>query len=181
MDPMDKFLRDIAKNQNPAAFQSVFVAYTPRVRAYMIRRGVDAATAEEIAQETLLTVWRKAALYASVTGNPNAWIFTIARNLRIDRLRRERHCQELTGAVFDIASNDKPADDVVSDQEVTLAVRSALGQLPQDQREIVQLAYVDGLSHGDIAVRLSLPLGTVKSRMRAGYKKLHIALSDFKM
>jgi RNA polymerase sigma-70 factor, ECF subfamily len=180
MDPMDTFLRDIAKNQNPAAFKSVFVAYTPRVRAYMIRRGVDAATAEEIAQETLLTVWRKAALYASATGHPNAWIFTIARNLRVDRLRRERPCQELTSAVFDLASADQSADDAVADKEVTQAVRLALAQLPQHQREIIQLAYVDGLSHSEIAVRLSLPLGTVKSRMRLGYEKLHSALSDLK-
>jgi RNA polymerase sigma-70 factor, ECF subfamily len=180
MDPMEAHLWAIANTRDPAAFGSVFRAYAPRVRAYMIRRGVDAATAEEIAQETLLTVWRKAALYASASGNPNAWIFTIARNLRIDRLRRERPTQELDDDLLLIAANDQPADDAVSSNEIGIAVRTALGHLPPEQREIVILAYVEGLSHSEIATQLGLPLGTVKSRMRLAYQKMQAALENLK-
>jgi RNA polymerase sigma-70 factor, ECF subfamily len=180
MDPMENHLRDIASTQDPAAFQTVFRAYAPRVRAYMIRRGVDVATAEEIAQETLLTVWRKAALYASATGNPNAWIFTIARNLRIDRLRRERPTQEFNEEVFQVASGDQPADDAVVTNEIGVAVRAALATLPDEQRQIIVLAYVEGLSQSEIATQLSLPLGTVKSRMRLAYQKMQLSLMNLK-
>ena len=86
---MADLLQRVAANGDVEAFKALFEAYAPRVKAYMLRQGADAATAEELAQETLLAVWRKAGLYSDEKGSATTWIFTIARNLRIDRLRRE--------------------------------------------------------------------------------------------
>jgi RNA polymerase sigma-70 factor, ECF subfamily len=177
---MDDLLHDIAVHRDPAAFQRLFRIYAPRIKGYMMRRGADPATAEELAQETLLTVWRKASLYVSANGNLNGWIFTIARNLRIDRLRREFAWQELSDEVLQVASSDKPADEVAETNEIGVAVQAALAELPANQREIIILAYVDGLSQSEIAAKLSLPLGTVKSRMRLAYQKVRTALEDLR-
>ena len=178
--PMDDLLRDIAVNRDAAAFQRLFRIFAPRIKGYMMRRGADAATAEELAQETMLTVWRKAGLFVSANGNLNGWIFTIARNLRIDRLRREFAWQELSDEVLQVASGDKPADEVAATNQIGVAVQAALAELPENQREIIILAYVDGLSQSEIAEKLSLPLGTVKSRMRLAYQKVRTALEDLR-
>ncbi len=177
---MDDLLREIAVNRDAAAFQRLFKVYAPRIKGYMMRRGADAATAEELAQETMLTVWRKAGLFVSANGNLNGWIFTIARNLRIDRLRREFAWQELSDDVLQVAGTDKPADEVAVTNEIGVAVQAALAELPTNQREIIVLAYVDGLSQSEIAEKLSLPLGTVKSRMRLAYQKVRTALGDLR-
>ena len=92
---MADLLRRVAEQADPAAFRELYQTYGPRVKAYMMRQGADAATAEDLAQETLLTVWRRASLYAEDKGSAATWIFAIARNLRIDRLRREMPWQEL--------------------------------------------------------------------------------------
>lgn len=150
----------------------LFQTYAPRVKSYMMRQGADPNTAEELAQETLLTVWRKAGLYSGEKGSATTWIFTIARNLRIDRLRREVAWQPLPDDIEEEASADPAPDELVSERERRDRVQSALAGLPADQAEVVTLAYVEGLSHSEIAERLGLPLGTVKSRMRLAYQKI---------
>jgi RNA polymerase sigma-70 factor, ECF subfamily len=174
---MADLLRRVAEEADAAAFRELYQTYGPRVKAYMMRQGADAATAEDLAQETLLAVWRRASLYAQEKGSAATWIFTIARNLRIDRLRREVPWQELPEGAEE-PSDDMPADEVVSAKERQARVRAALAQLPPEQHEVVMLSYLEGLSHGDIAARLSLPLGTVKSRMRIAYQKIRAALED---
>jgi RNA polymerase sigma-70 factor (ECF subfamily) len=146
----------------------------------MMRQGADADTAEELAQETLLTVWRKAPLYAADKGSASTWIYTIARNLRIDRLRRETPWQELPDGHDETASDDPTPDQAVADLERQLRVRTALSALPADQHEVVSLSYLDGLSHSEIADRLHLPLGTVKSRMRLAYQKIRDVVEDLR-
>ena len=176
---MTDLLSRIARDRSDDAFRQLFEEFGPRVRSFMQRQGADAGTAEELAQETLLTVWRKAGLYSSEKGAPSTWIFTIARNLRIDRLRREVKWQELTDAQAEaIPSDDAMPDEQVSDRQRQLRVRAVLADLPADQRSVVVLAFIDGLSHSEIAARLSLPLGTVKSRMRLAYQKVRGALED---
>jgi RNA polymerase sigma-70 factor (ECF subfamily) len=92
---MADLLRRVAERADTAAFRELYQTYGPRVKAFMMRQGTDAATAEDLAQETLFTVWRRASLYAADKGSAATWIFAIARNLRIDRLRREMPWQEL--------------------------------------------------------------------------------------
>lgn len=175
---MAELLHRVAERQDLEAFRELYQSYGPRVKSYMMRRGADADTAEELAQETLLTVWRKASLYAGDKGSATTWIFTIARNLRIDRLRREFAWQELPDGYDQIASEDALPDETVSSNEEQAKVRGALSALPDDQREAVILAYVDGLSHSEIAERLGLPLGTIKSRIRLAYQKIRDAVGD---
>jgi len=178
---MNQLLSRIAVDRSDEAFRSLFVEYGPRIRSYMMRQGADAGTAEELAQETLLTVWRKAGLYSADKGSPGAWIFAIARNLRIDRIRRQTAWQELTDEqAAAIPSEGEPADETASLRQRQARVQAVLRTLPPDQLEVVTLAFIDGLSHSEIAERLSLPLGTVKSRTRLAYQKVRIALEDLK-
>jgi RNA polymerase sigma-70 factor (ECF subfamily) len=173
---MADLLRRVADQTDPAAFRELYEAFGPRVKAYMMRMGVDPASAEDLAQETLLTVWRKAALYAADKGSMTTWVFTIARNLRIDRLRREVPWQELPEGRLAEASVEALPDEELAEKERQERVRAALAELPADQREVVVLAYIDGLSQSEIAARLRLPLGTVKSRMRIAYQKVRASL-----
>ncbi len=175
---MANLLRRVAERGDSAAFAELFAQFAPRIKAFMMRSGVDAATAEELAQETLLTVWRKAALYSDDKGSAATWIFTIARNLRIDRLRREVPWQQLPQGHDEQASDDPLPDEQMAQSERERRVRAALASLPPDQHEVVQLSYIDGLSHSAIADRLELPIGTVKSRMRLAYQKLRGAIEE---
>jgi RNA polymerase sigma-70 factor (ECF subfamily) len=175
---MADLLQRIAERADPAAFRELYEVYGPRVKAYMMRKGADAGTAEDLAQETLITVWRKAALYAGEKGSMTTWVFAIARNLRIDRLRREVPWQELPEGRITEASADPLPDEAVAEKERQQRVQAALAELPPDQREVVSLAYLEGLSHSEIAERLGVPLGTVKSRMRIAYQKIRQALES---
>ncbi len=173
-DPLDR----LSKEEDAGAFRALYETYAPRVKAYMQRRGADAATAEDLAQETLLTVWRKARLYSRERGSAAAWIFTIARNLRIDRLRQQLPVQALADDHRETPSDAPPPDEELHRDEVRRRVQAVLGELPRDQHDVVVLAYVEGLSQSEIAERLSVPLGTVKSRMRLAYRRLRPAVED---
>ena len=170
---MSDLLLRIARDRSHAAFEELFEVYGPKIKNFMQRQGVDAGTAEELTQDTLLAVWRKAALYSADKGSPAAWIFTIARNIRIDKIRREVGWQELTdekaGA---IPSEDVPPDELASERQRQARVQVVLASLPPEQRDVVVLAFIDGLSHSEIAERLSLPLGTVKTHARRGLHRL---------
>ena len=175
---MADLLRRVAERADPAAFRELYEAYGPRVKAYMMRKGADAGTAEDLAQETLLTVWRKASLYADDKGSMTTWVFTIARNLRIDRLRREVPWQELPEWRLAEPSEEALPDEALAEKQQQVRLQAALAELPTDQQQVVTLAYVEGLSHSEIATRLDLPLGTVKSRMRIAYQKVRTVLED---
>ena len=175
---MADLLQRIAERADPAAFRELYEAYGPRVKAYMMRKGADAGTAEDLAQETLLTVWRKAALYAGDKGSMTTWVFAIARNLRIDKLRREVPWQELPEGRLAEASSEPLPDEAVAEKERQQRVQAALAELPPEQKEVVSLAYLEDLSHSEIAERLALPLGTVKSRMRIAYQKIRQTLES---
>lgn len=177
---MADLLQRVAANGDVEAFRALFETYVPRVKSYMLRQGADPATAEELAQETLLAVWRKAALYSDEKGSATTWIFTIARNLRIDRLRKEVAWQPLPENNDERASEDPGPDEELSEHERGERVRATLAELPPDQSEVVNLAFIEGLSHSEIAKRLGLPLGTVKSRMRLAYQKIRGALEDLR-
>jgi RNA polymerase sigma-70 factor (ECF subfamily) len=171
-------LRRVAEERDGEAFTKLFLAYAPRVKSYMMRQGADVQTSEELVQETLLTVWRKASLYSGEKGSATAWILTIAHNLRIDRLRREAPCQELPENHEQEASFDAPVDEVISERQRHERMRAILSVLPAEQQEVVSLSYHQGLSHSAISAKLKVPLGTVKSRMRLAYQKVRRTMDD---
>lgn len=177
---MSDLLQKVAQSRDVEAFRKLFELYGPRVKSYMMRQGANSTTAEDLAQETLLTVWRKAQLYSDEKGSATTWIFTIARNLRIDRLRREVSWQPLPENRDEEASDAPDPEEEVTEKERRDKVRAVLATLPPDQSEVVTLSYVEGLSHSEIAERLGLPLGTVKSRMRLAYQKVKEAVEDIR-
>lgn len=171
-------LRAIAQGGDRAAFGRLFAYFAPRVKALMRRAGLDDAAAEELAQETLLAVWRKAHLFDPSTTGAAAWIFTIARNLRIDALRRARGDQA-TDAEIEFLFDDAPRPDATATAaQRERRVRRALAELPADQVRVVELSFFQEQAHGDIAATLGIPLGTVKSRLRLAMAKLRGLLGD---
>jgi RNA polymerase sigma-70 factor, ECF subfamily len=168
----------IAAAQDRDAFKALFADFAPIIKGMLMRQGADAAAAEDIAQEALLTVWRKAALFSPERGSATTWIYTIARNLRIDRIRREVPWQELTDDRMEEPSDTPLQDDDLNSKQIQVRMQGVLAGLPSDQVDVVKLAYLDGLSHSEIADRLHLPLGTVKSRMRLAYQKIREAFED---
>lgn len=168
----------IAAQFDAQAYRALFEKFAPIVKAFMMRQGTDAATAEELAQETMLSVWRKAALYSEDRGSAAAWIFTIARNLRIDHLRKEKTWVELPDNYAQETSGDRSPYEVVLGEQHRSIIRRALDALPDEQRQVVILSFIEGLPHREIAGRLNLPLGTVKSRIRLAYSTLRSAVGE---
>jgi RNA polymerase sigma-70 factor, ECF subfamily len=177
---MDDLLQRIALDRDPQAFQDLFRLFGPRIKAMMMRQGADAAAAEDIAQEALFTVWRKAHLFVAEKGGMATWIYTIARNLRIDRFRRQAPYQDLPEEMYEIASDDDLPDEALNRNQQRERIRKVLETLPPEQYEVVHLSYVEGLSHSEIASALGAPIGTVKSRMRLAYEKIRDAVEEEK-
>jgi RNA polymerase sigma-70 factor, ECF subfamily len=165
-------LKKIAEERDAGAFRSLFLTFCPKVRAMLVRQGTDMDMAEEIAQETMLTVWRKSQQYSREMGSVSAWIYTIARNLRIDRVRRQAVWQRCYEELETIERLQVSADEPRPWERERREIEGALGGLPAEQLQVIQLSFVDGLSQHEIAAKLDLPLGTVKSRMRLAFEKL---------
>jgi RNA polymerase sigma-70 factor (ECF subfamily) len=176
-DPAELVSR-IANGQNRAALAALFGLYGPRVKSMMLKLGASDALAEDLVQETFLTVWRKAGLYSSQRGAPSTWIFTIARNLRIDQLRRQSNKPYQDLETVELAS-DLPAGNVLVEQKQVIdRVSTALRTLSAEQQEVVRLSFIHDMPHAEIAEKVGIPLGTVKSRLRLAYERLRPMLED---
>lgn len=174
-----KAIAAIAANGDRSAFAALFGHFAPRIKAYMLRAGASPSSAEELAQEALLMVWRKAALFDPASTSPAGWIFTIARNLRIDALRRERRAGigESCDAEFEI-DDSPPPDAQVAAVFSEARVRAALTGLSPEQMRVVELSFFEDRPHAEIANVLGIPLGTVKSRLRLAMGRLRTLLGD---
>lgn len=170
------WLRAIAERRDEAAFARLFETFAPRVKGLLRRGGSDDAKAEELAQETLLTVWRKAHLYDPAKAAPATWIFCVARNIRIDAIRRERRPEVDVDDPLLVADGDPLPDASFEAGEREARVRAALATLPPEQVRVLELSFYEGKAHGEIALALGLPLGTVKSRLRLAFGRLRSVL-----
>jgi|EndMetStandDraft_9_1072997.scaffolds.fasta_scaffold52533_2 RNA polymerase sigma-70 factor, ECF subfamily len=171
-------LKKIAEERDAGAFRSMFLTFWPKVRVMLMRQGADRETAEELAQETMLAVWRKSQQFSSDRGSVSAWIYTIARNLRIDRVRQQAAWQRYYDE-FEAAERQQASDNGLCPWDQHRGeIENALGGLPAEQLQVIQLSFVDGLSQSEIAAKLDLPLGTVKSRMRLAFQKLRCAVES---
>jgi RNA polymerase sigma-70 factor (ECF subfamily) len=170
----------VAANRDRRAFADLFDFYAPRIEGWLIRAGVERTLAEEICQDTMTTLWRKAALYDPAKATPATWLYRIARNRRIDLARRDRvTLMEPGDAAFDIVDeNAVDPDRTVDARDREDALRTALAQLPAEQLELVRMAFFESLSHSVIAERTGLPLGTVKSRIRLAFGRLRKTLES---
>ncbi len=172
------WLRAVASKRDRESFERLYRLYAPKLKSYMARQGADGATADDLAQETMVQVWRKAEQYDPSKATPAAWVCRIARNLRIDKLRRQKlHEVELT-AEADQMDEGRNGHQAATDQIDGHRLRVHVNDLPGDQMEVVRLAFFEGLSHSEVGQRLSIPLGTVKSRLRLAFAKLRLAMGE---
>jgi RNA polymerase sigma-70 factor, ECF subfamily len=168
----------VATRQDRAAFTRVFAYYGPRVKAYLLRLGLESAQAEEVAQEVMVAIWRKAPSFDRGQASAATWIFRIARNRRIDLFRRDQRAQlDANDPAFHPAAEATPAE-VAEAAERQAQVRRAMAELPPDQRDLVRRAFYEDQSHSEIAADTGVPLGTVKSRLRLAFAKLRLRLAD---
>jgi len=172
-------IEEIARQKDRTAFATLFDHFAPRIKTYLLRFRMSPDSAEEIAQETLLLVWRKAETFDPSRATAAAWIFAIARNQRIDAMRRrKRDLTELDPS----AEPDPPIepDTALTSSEREQRVRDALKRLPDEQARVIELSFFDETPHAAIAEALKLPLGTVKSRARLALNRLRELLGDVK-
>jgi RNA polymerase sigma-70 factor (ECF subfamily) len=168
----------VAQRRDKDAFISLFDYFSPRIAAYLARLGTESTQAEELAQEVMVTLWRKADQFDPAKSSLATWLYRIARNRRIDVLRRDRI------DFFDPMENahdvgeDPQTDRQIDMQQREEVLRAALNSLPEEQLMLVRLAFFEGLSHSEIAERAGLPLGTVKSRIRLAFTRLRRKLES---
>lgn len=168
----------IALQQDKAALAALFGLFGPRIKSMLLKLGAGDALAEDLVQETFLTVWRKAALYSRQRGAASTWIFTIARNLRIDQLRRQSNRPYEDLEKVTLASDSPSGSMLVEQHQVIERVSAAIETLSEDQREVVRLSFIQDMPHAQIAEAIGIPLGTVKSRLRLAYERLRPQLED---
>lgn len=171
-------VRAIADLGDRAAFERLYRYYAPRLKAYGMKLGADRAAAEELAQEAMLVLWRKAASFDPAKASVSTWLFTIVRNRRIDLMRRTGKAMPSADELLPLIAPGPQADDGLLAHEDEKRVARSLAALPDEQREILTLAYFQDKSHTEIAGDLALPLGTVKSRIRLAMARLRQILDQ---
>lgn len=162
----------VARHGDRAAFARLFAHFAPRVKAYLMRLGADDGAAEDLMQDVMLTVWRRAPTYDPALAGVSTWVFTIARNRRIDALRRQRLPPTDVNEPALVPAAPVLPDSAVAAQQWEGRIAAAIATLPAEQAQMLKLAYFDDRSHSDIAQALKLPLGTVKSRLRLAIGRL---------
>lgn len=179
-DPWADYLRRVAASRDRAAFQALYQHFTPMIRAFLLKSmgaGANRSEAEEITQEVLIKVWNKAASFNSSKASVNTWIFTIARNTRIDFIRRnERNDRKIQ--IEDIWHEPESPEPLVDLQQrrAEQVIKQAMATLPDEQIQVLFKAFMEGKSHNEVAEELGLPLGTVKSRIRLALSKMQILI-----
>ncbi len=171
-------LEQVAGARDHRAFKLLFEYYAPRLKSFMMKSMTSPAIADDLVQETMVRVWRKAHLFNPEKAQASTWIFTIARNVRIDKLRQQSSRYFIDVNELDLEDGAACPEAVISQQQISKKVMDALNILPPDQKEVLLLSYLENLAQGEIAQRLSIPLGTVKSRMRLAYRKMRDQLGD---
>lgn len=162
----------VAQNRDRQAFAQLFDHLAPRLKSFIMRKNTSAELAEDLVQEAMISVWTKAALYESSKGSVTTWVFTIARNLRIDRIRRDVHMPTTELGDYDEPSEAPEGEELLGRKQEDGLVARALQGIPEEQRQILVLSFVEEMPQSEIAEKLSIPLGTVKSRMRLAYGHL---------
>ncbi len=174
---LSRMIVAIARARDRAAFANLFEHFAPRVKSYMMRLGVPAEAAEELAQETLLIVWRRAEGYDPAKAAASTWVFAIARNLRIDVARKTNRAPPRDDPAFAIPGPPAP-DSAYSALEDGSRISDAIATLPAEQARVIALSFFADKPHSEIAAELEIPLGTVKSRLRLAMSRLRALLEE---
>lgn len=175
---MAELMSRIASNRDRRAFAHVFDFYAPRIKGFLIKNNCTPVLAEEVTQDVMMTLWQKAYMFDPAKASLGTWLFRIARNRRIDLIRRDKSgeldAQDPTmfPAIDEIDTEDIDA------RERDRRVRIAILALPTEQMQLIRLSFFEGQPHSQIAEDLNLPLGTVKSRIRLAFNRLRKKLSE---
>jgi RNA polymerase sigma-70 factor (ECF subfamily) len=170
---IDEMLR-VRDSRDKQAFAALFSHFAPRIKGYLIKVGSDATTAEECAQDVMTTLWRKADQFDPTRASVATWVFTIARNRRIDMARRDRRPEP-----EDLTWGPEPEPEqsqVIEVQQESARLVEAIATLPANQRKLIEQAYFGELTQAEIAEITGLPLGTIKSRIRLALDRLRHAM-----
>lgn len=179
-DAKDRFAllaKRVAAQRDRAAFIELFDYFAPRINAYLQRLGMKQGLAEDLAQDVMLTLWQKAHLFDPAKSSLSTWLFRVARNRRIDVLRRDRSGMIDPHDPIFVPSTPESPETGMDAAKRDARVRIAMAELPGEQLDLVRLAFFDGLSHTEIAEQTGQPLGTVKSRIRLAFARLRKAIS----
>lgn len=176
-------LEAIAEQQDRQSFVQLFKHFAPQIKGYARSSGLTMmgdALADELVQETMTNLWRKAHLFDRNKASATTWVFTIARNLRVDLLRRQsKHMTGLTSDdLWEEPATDDDQTDRIHQSHMAHHIQAGITQLPLEQRQVIGKVFLEDKSHQEAANDLNLPLGTVKSRIRLALKKLRIGLED---
>lgn len=166
-------LAAVGRDRDKQAFLSLFDHFAPRLKSFLMKGGATPEQAEELVQEVMLTVWNRAATYDPARAGAATWIFTIARNRRIDALRKTGRPEvDINDAAY-IADETLPQpDQAVIQSDRTQKIAEAMKTLPKEQSEVVYKAFFEDKTHREIAEETKLPLGTIKSRLRLALDRL---------
>ncbi len=169
--PPEILIARIAEARDRQAYAVLFTRFAPKLKAFAMGQGMTAAEAEDLVQDALLNVWRKAEQFDAAKATAVTWIYSIARNLRIDAARKARRVKDLPDDLWQ-GEPETSADDALVLAQSATHLKGMLATLPEDQMTILRLSFYEDLSHGDIAKALAIPLGTVKSRLRLAMTRL---------
>lgn len=173
----DDLLVAVGATRNRDAFVRIFEHFAPRVKSFLMKGGLAPDQADELAQETMLTVWHRATSYDPAQAGASTWIFTIARNKRTDFLRRKTMVVADVDPMIADENAERP-DEAAARSEEDKVLAAALAELPPDQASLVRKAFFEDKSHSDIAAETNLPLGTVKSRLRLAMDRMRRHVKD---
>jgi RNA polymerase sigma-70 factor (ECF subfamily) len=176
-DEAADLIEAIATGQDRSAFEALFRHFAPRVKAFIMRGGADPESAQEVAQEALVMVWRKAASFDRSRASAATWIYTIARNKRIDLLRRAARPIDTEDWLVVYAPESENAEKSILAGQTYTRLKGLLGRLPASQLVVIEKAFFEDKTHVVIAKELNLPLGTVKSQIRMALGRLREAFA----
>ena len=173
----DLILR-VSVGKDRIAFRELFQHFAPRIKGFFQGQGSSPDKADEVVQEAMVNVWRKAHLFDPSKAKASTWIFTIARNSRIDLLRKENRPEpDYSDPTFYSVDEPRP-DEVFEREDEAQKLKATLDGLPAEQQKVLKLAFFEEKAHVEIAEELNLPLGTVKSRIRLAFKRLRSELGE---
>ena len=171
-DEQSRWIVAIAENRDRTAFKRLFNYFAPRIKGFCQNNGSTADRADEVVQEAFVNIWRKAKLFDPAKASAGAWIFAIARNARIDLIRKENRPEaDTTDPFFEQSEPENPFT-VLETERKSKLIRECIKDLPAEQQQVLKLAFFEEKPHSEVAEELGIPLGTVKSRIRLAFKRI---------
>ena len=170
----------IARTKDKIAFKKLFDHFAPRLKSYLMKLGLDGQKSEDVAQEVMITLWQKAEKFDPTKAKLSTWMFRVARNKYIDLVRKQKYATVNADDHMSEMVAPEQTDRPLEGKQTSIHIKKAMLKLKVDQRKVIELSFFEELSHAEISIRLGLPLGTVKSRIRSAFQTLRRELGDYK-